>query len=378
MINKSYEALLRQLHSWLHRKTINASIRRVASLPVAIATDIGIVRDENQDRIAVMKYRLRNKDCDSLVIALADGMGGMVGGANAASLTISSFFSTMIQNSHLPLQQSLDKSVICANDAVFELYSGSGGSTLSVLVIDDGEYITGLNIGDSRIYEFFDGKTTQLSEDDTIAALAQKYKSEELKLDARFSNELVQYIGQEEPLVPHFVSIKKEKTKKVILTSDGAHNIGLSNINRLVNHSANSGILIRRITELANWFGGGDNASIAVFDFYNSSFQSEKSDENIINIWDPYGELQIVNLYNFQDNVGDKNLSPEMVNKQMPSDEVLKLQSVSVKEKKVRIRSRKKNKPKLVEKVNESINDSEKKINQLDISFDNKEEGGVE
>ena len=44
-------------------------------LPAAIATDIGLVRKENQDRVAVLKFRPFSKNKDMIVIALADGMG---------------------------------------------------------------------------------------------------------------------------------------------------------------------------------------------------------------------------------------------------------------------------------------------------------------
>lgn len=48
-------------------------------LPAAIATDIGLVRKENQDRVAVLKFRPFSKNKDMIVIALADGMGGWKG-----------------------------------------------------------------------------------------------------------------------------------------------------------------------------------------------------------------------------------------------------------------------------------------------------------
>lgn len=92
MSRDSYEILHEQIHAWLHRKNISSSVRRVSMLPAAIATDIGLVRKENQDRVAVLKFRPFSKNKDMIVIALADGMGGMEGGANAASLTVSSFF----------------------------------------------------------------------------------------------------------------------------------------------------------------------------------------------------------------------------------------------------------------------------------------------
>lgn len=47
MSRDSYEILHEHIHGWLHRKNIASSVRRVSTLPVAIATDIGLVRKEN-------------------------------------------------------------------------------------------------------------------------------------------------------------------------------------------------------------------------------------------------------------------------------------------------------------------------------------------
>lgn len=76
MSGDSYEILHEQIHGWLHRKNISSSVRRVSTLPVAIATDIGLVRKENQDRVSVLKFRPANKTKDMVIVALADGMGG--------------------------------------------------------------------------------------------------------------------------------------------------------------------------------------------------------------------------------------------------------------------------------------------------------------
>ncbi|MEI6267876.1 MAG: hypothetical protein WCP01_03275 [Methylococcaceae bacterium] len=44
------------LYNWFMRKATNSAVRRVAELP--IATDIGLVRPENQDRSAILRIQL--------------------------------------------------------------------------------------------------------------------------------------------------------------------------------------------------------------------------------------------------------------------------------------------------------------------------------
>ncbi len=58
------------------RQTTNSAVRRVADLPVALATDMGLVRTENQDRIAIFRVQLTN-DRPTIIAVLCDGMGGM-------------------------------------------------------------------------------------------------------------------------------------------------------------------------------------------------------------------------------------------------------------------------------------------------------------
>ncbi len=48
------------LFNWFMRQTTNSAVRRVADLPIALATDMGLVRTENQDRIAIFRVQLTN------------------------------------------------------------------------------------------------------------------------------------------------------------------------------------------------------------------------------------------------------------------------------------------------------------------------------
>ncbi|QHE84900.1 hypothetical protein [Hydrogenophaga sp. BPS33] len=77
------------------RRTAPSGVRRVAPLKAAVASDVGVVRDENQDRVAIVR------GCDGagsifVVAALADGIGGMKNGAECASLTLGTFLEAMV------------------------------------------------------------------------------------------------------------------------------------------------------------------------------------------------------------------------------------------------------------------------------------------
>ncbi|EOT2069421.1 PP2C family serine/threonine-protein phosphatase [Proteus mirabilis] len=299
----SYDVLREQIHKWLHRKNISSSVRRVSTLPVAIASDIGLVRTENQDRVAVLKFQPSGKPNDIIAIALADGMGGMEGGANAASITISTLFSEMIRNSHLPIRLCIEKAVLAASKSVFNMYRGNGGATLTVIVFDGYSDVIAINIGDSRIYRLEDHSINQLSEDDTLAVLARKFNNKNIAnnnsdIDPKFGGELVQFIGLEGPLEIHYIEINMLSDATILLSSDGAHLIGNDNLRRLFNHSSNTAIYCKRIIELASWFGGLDNASVAAIDLTKISYELKTTSGEVVNIWDSFGELKIINIAN--------------------------------------------------------------------------------
>lgn len=275
---------------------MSSSVRRVSDLPVALASDIGIQRKENQDRLLVMRFKSASDNSDVMLIVLADGMGGMIGGADAASIALSSF-SWGVINEYSGINESIDeclrKSVNYANSRVYDKYKGEGGATLSAIIMNNNGIVRGLNVGDSRIYSLSNTSIEQLTEDDTVAALAQKYKINDSPVADGFGRELVQYVGQEVPIEVHLINFSDGNINKVIITSDGAHVIGDENIFKLSKGGANSAVLSKRVIELANWFGGVDNASIATIDIQENYKSSVDTEINVIQLWDAFGELRI-------------------------------------------------------------------------------------
>ena len=54
-MNPMHDQLQLRFQHWLMRKTDNKGVRHVGDLPIALASDIGLVRTENQDRLAVLR-----------------------------------------------------------------------------------------------------------------------------------------------------------------------------------------------------------------------------------------------------------------------------------------------------------------------------------
>lgn len=280
------QKLQTRLYQWFMRRTTPSAVRKIGEFPISVGSDIGNVRSENQDRIAVLKVQL---ECTPpfVVIALCDGMGGMTEGSACASHAIASFFAACIRFHEVPPQKRLELAVLEANNVVHELYHGRGGSTLSALLYNGSGSPYGVNVGDSRIYSYREGKLEQLSVDDTMDGLFHRAEN-----DAHPRNELLQYIGMGNGIEPHTLP-KQLLDESLLLSSDGAHYLDKQVMQSIIHNAKEPALAVRRLIELAKWCGGHDNASVAMVSPF--VLQSQLFEESgIIQVWDPFGEVQII------------------------------------------------------------------------------------
>lgn len=257
------------IKAWLMRTLPNRSINEVLEGNVVLGSDIGAIRTENQDRIAFLQTRAKNNEF--VVGILADGMGGMIDGAECASTAISTFLYSCIENRNEPLNQRLSLAVMQANEDVHNLYNGKGGCTLSAFIVDNEGKIAFINVGDSRIYLEEKSKLFQLTTDDTLAAqLNQK------SIEA--NNALIQFIGLGNGLEAHiFTEEKLENISRIILSSDGFHYLSNQKIEGLLNKNESISELCRRMLLTSNWISGHDNSSILIAQNFDSFFNKVPS-----------------------------------------------------------------------------------------------------
>lgn len=301
-----------QLTAWLLRRTAATGIRRVAPFSAAIASDIGNVRNDNQDR-AVISRGIDKHGRDYIVLAVADGIGGMRDGATCAALAISSFLSTINQYAQAGIESSEDlirNAVVAANKAIFSKYRGEGGSTLVALLVRPGHPTCWLSIGDSRVYCLLGKSLNQTSIDDTIAG--QLGVSHEVTPE---QSKLLQFIGMGNELEPHIAKLIAEPINGVILTTDGIHFLAPSTklLEQIVSNAQDPGVCVKRLIELAKWCGGPDNATAAMITFPSDSQQEERPSYLCLEVWDAFGELQIVS------NEASREVSP-IADQLLPQD----------------------------------------------------------
>ena len=274
-----------RLYHWLMRKTTPSAVRRVGELPIGIGSDIGNSRNENQDRLAVLKVQLESNQ-SFVVVALCDGMGGMAEGSACASQALASFFISCLIHRHLSPSNRLSIAAHNSNKVVHALYKGRGGATLSAILVDSSNEITGVNIGDSRIYSSREFRLEQITVDDTMAGLRPNAIN-----GIHSRNELLQYIGMGDGIEPHILSIPMTQDL-IVLTSDGTHYFDQGVMQMLILNAKEPALAVRRLIEVAKWCGSRDNASAAAI----SPLALQKQlfdDTGLIQVSDSFGDLQM-------------------------------------------------------------------------------------
>lgn len=277
------------LLEWFERPQPKSAVNPIAGFPIALGSDVGLRRDENQDRVAVVRG-LRN---DPFFLAmLCDGMGGMAEGAKSAALSISAFIEAFVAASDADLPNRMAIAASHSNMTVHEKYYGRGGATLSALAIGLNGNVECINIGDSRIYTYTKAGIKQLTRDDTIAA--------QLPFNTDFadhSNELLQYIGMGPGIALNSISIPSADRVQTLLTSDGLHFVGDAVLESILKQNAGESASLARYLALSKWYGGHDNASCISFNLDDSFLRKWfDSSDKIMEIWGGSSELAVLNM----------------------------------------------------------------------------------
>jgi len=200
----------------------------------------GRVKESNQDAYLVKPF-----DNGDMLLAVADGMGGGVMGAELADRAMEILDRIFDDKSDYPLQK-LKQAIFVVNDELSVMLDGQkGGTTLSMVYYQQGE-IFYLNIGDSRVWLSRNGEIINLTLDQNI----YEYKrlnniytdSEDKRLIYRIlgisSNfEIEEILDSDEWSA--FGSFELEEGDILVLSTDGFHDYmgrGLKSTNNITKY----------------------------------------------------------------------------------------------------------------------------------------------
>jgi serine/threonine protein phosphatase PrpC len=225
---------------------------------VGSATDIGRVRERNEDSVLV----------DPPLYVVADGMGGHRGGQVASQVALEAMEGFATEG-----RGSLADHVRRANRAVWdrsvedERLSGMG-TTLTAALIDGARALIA-HVGDSRAYLLRDGSLQQLTTDHTL--VARMVKSGEItEAEAEVhphKNVLTRALGTDEQVEVDEDSIALVDGDRVLLCSDGLTGMVTEDqIQAILENSDQPQQAADRLVKAANRAGGIDNITVVVLD----------------------------------------------------------------------------------------------------------------
>lgn len=228
--------------------------------PYAAATDVGRVRDNNEDSYLVT---------DNLWI-VADGMGGHAGGEIASRLAVDTAVTAL--RDHPVDADTVRAAFGAAHEAVLAASDGELAGMGTTLVLagrtDTGDVLVG-NVGDSRAYLLADGELAQVTTDDNQAEmlLARGEISAEQARVHPGQFLLTASLGGWQPAPPvPTVQTLPAHAGRLLLCSDG--------LNSELNDAAIADVLAadapapaaQRLVDAAVRAGGRDNVTVVVVD----------------------------------------------------------------------------------------------------------------
>jgi serine/threonine protein phosphatase PrpC len=241
----------------------------VTILRSATATDVGQVRQVNQDRVL---------STDDLWV-VADGMGGHQAGEVAAEVAVASI------RSHLDAHgaASLPEAVVDANTAVIERAGSSPdmagmGTTVTALALAPGSQPDGAddmlvlaNVGDSRTYLLAAGgsQLLQISQDHSLVATLER-QGQLTAAEAAVHpqrNIITRALGVDPVVMVDSWDLKPVTGDRYLMCSDGLTNeVDEDVIAAVLLQFDDPALAADELVRLANEGGGRDNITVAVVD----------------------------------------------------------------------------------------------------------------
>lgn len=249
------------------------------ALEIVRLTDVGLLRDHNEDAIA--------SDATIGFVILADGMGGYNAGEIASEMAVLSITAELKESQLLPTSSSsldfdlhrhnklpidvlMTDAVAHANSAIYEAsqkypHCAGMGTTLVLGLFANNKFMVG-HIGDSRVYRLRHQMLMQVTEDHSL--LQEQINAGMMTVEqARFSanrNLVTRALGIDRDVELELNELDVEIGDIYLLCSDGLTDlVGDMDIQAILNaYASNLTEAASVLVRMANDNGGRDNISV--------------------------------------------------------------------------------------------------------------------
>jgi protein phosphatase len=252
------------------KKKTNAFPEPRWSVQAACLSDVGRVRQQNQDQCAIV--------LEHALFIVSDGMGGHHAGEIAAQVVVTVL--PLLIEQHMARVTILSSEAIEAalRDAIVELsrrlrtesaghmgLHGMGATVALVWLHDALAHLA--HMGDSRIYLLRQEQFSQLTEDHSVVALLLRHgditPEEAQSHSAR--GQISRYVGMEGDVYPDVQTVSLQENDRLLLCSDGLTNlVSDTQIVYLLRVNAEPEAACQALISAANTAGGLDNITALV------------------------------------------------------------------------------------------------------------------
>lgn len=236
------------------------AVRRAAGL-----SSKGRVRKNNEDSAYLGRF----------LYAVADGLGGHVGGQVASATVIEALRSCDVQIPPADLTETIGRAIEAANDKLRreveqrpELHGM--GTTLTAMLWSGDRYVVA-HIGDSRAYLLREGRLMPITEDHTLGNLVSSAGK-----SVYLSSLIARYLDGRPERSSDLTIREARRGDRYLICSDGLTAVVPYPVLRDVLASQDAPAQIAgRLVELANEGGGPDNITVVIIDVAASDADAE-------------------------------------------------------------------------------------------------------
>jgi len=234
------------------------------TMSIFALTHIGLVRKSNEDR-----YLIKKLTDGSVLLAVADGLGGEVAGDYAAEIIMG----RLAGIHHVTMDIEQQELELLAKDIDLSINSEAEkdpdlevmGSTLICILLRDG-FAHWVHVGDSRLYVLRDRQLIQMTEDQTFARfLLEEGEITPEQVPTHYSRHIMDQCVGCGICEPETGRLEVQDKDLLLLTTDGLHKkIPPETLLALLNAKTSIKTKAQSLVQVALDTGGKDNITIVI------------------------------------------------------------------------------------------------------------------
>jgi PPM family protein phosphatase len=275
-----------------HASEASAKAKGEVSIKLFARTDVGQVREHNEDNFLVADLTKRQRGLQEAnrivavgkngnILAVCDGMGGAAAGEVASQLAVDIIYEKMtegvspeVQVTRNDIARRLVQAVEAAGLRIFEAAKsdrtrrGMGTTVTAAVLMDDHLFLA--QVGDSRAYVVRNGTLVQVTRDQSLVnqLIEAGQLTEEEAETFEHNNIILQALGTAETVQVDLTYVELRRGDVLMLCSDGLSGmVRNEEIREILKSTTDPLEACKTLTERANLAGGHDNITVIVAQF---------------------------------------------------------------------------------------------------------------